>query len=740
MSEQINILKRSLKGGIIFETSMDTTDEPFCVKGQGLYIWQTKSKYTLGIPHYKFGQYGTDAEGGKLPQETIESYSGIITEPIVILWCIKLTKEQIEKIGDAKHIEQIVNKKIGPKVTEGNSTEQFETTLDIIKDEVTKVLYPNASISFIPKAIYPPRQRQSEAISQFLDYIRLYPNKPYYDFLLGAVMRFGKNFTFLQMAKRTIPINGNILMITNRPDTFATLDNDVYGHMDFDNFCHEQLKDKKFTWSPKPNRINVLSVSTQLLTNKKNSKELIKFLSQFVWHIKGIDEADTGMLTELSDSLLKKLPTKYTIWISGTPWKVLSTGKFKPANTFSYDYINQQEDKKAGIDTRAVSLDWYCMNTHPIISEQQKWYSDSEGFTLTKFWGFNEDTQMFIHEGDVVNFIKSIFGKIPKNTSFSPYSIIPKLKHTIWMLPPSTNAVLRLKELIESIVGDEYKVFAATGNDTDDITDVQDFLKWNKDKKTIVLTITRFTRGTTVPEWDGAFVLNDTDKAELYFQFCFRPTSPMTGKDKGYVFDFNPNRTINMLADYARYSAKQRGITSQKQILSKFLDNFNVYAVDGGVEWKKRSLEDVLRIVRESDYNSKTLRTSVRDYVSVDNITTSILDLLMSLDSDKKGKLKLEITKSQHSPKGKNKKILNKLNKVTFDKVKSDLYAKIGTLVSKLPIICELDGYNSVEDILNKLPDELFYGATKTDKQILKILVENKIIDVYTINSQLELE
>ena len=735
---KLNVLKKNTSGNILFETPMDINLEVFSRYGQGLYAWAYRDSYINGTNKVKFGQYGTNALNGSTPQETIESYTGTTADSIIILWAIRFSDEQIQNIGTAYKVEQLVGPKLGQKSKHGKSTEVFETSIELIENNVNAILYPNSNNGFfnVIKETYRPRLRQEEAIKKFKDYCENNKALKTIDFLLGAIMRFGKNFTFLQMAKEVTKEKGNILLITGRPDVFDSLKADVNGHIDFDGWVYDELKDKKYNWTPSNKKRNVLAVSTQLLTNTKHKTTLIKYLRKFKWDIIGIDEADTTMLTELSSEILKQLPAKYNVWISGTPWKLLSTGKFKENNSYTYDYIQQQKDKTAGIDSRAISLDWYCMETHPIIKDQQKWYSDDEGFTLSKFWGFNEETNKFNHEADVVNFLKSVFGIIP-NTKFSPYKIISNLKNTIWMLPPNTNAVIRLKYLIESLT-DEYKIFAATGSETDDITDVKNFLKWNSDKKTIVLTITRFTRGTTVPEWDGAFVLNDTDSAELYFQFCFRPTTPMDGKEQGYVFDFNPNRTLIMLAEYARNTAIQKGITTPSEIIKEYLDNFNVFGIDGGVTWKRKSLDEVLNAIRDSDYNAKTLRSSGRDYINLDNkISDKLFEMIMELDKEKKGKLKIQIASaSEYMKKGKNIKILSQSDKKRFTDTKNDIVNRIATLISRLPIISEL-GYSKVEDIIDNLPNELFYGATKSDIEVLKLLVKEKVIDTYKINLQL---
>jgi signal recognition particle GTPase len=86
--------------------------------------------------------------------------------------------------------------------------------------------------------------------------------------------------------------------------------------------------------------------------------------------------------------------------------------------------------------------------------------------------------------------------------------------------------------------------------------------------------------------------------------------------------------------------------------------------------------------------------------------------------------------------KGKNVKVLSKSDKKKFIDTKNDIINRIATLISRLPIISEL-GYSTVEDIIDNLPNELFYGATKSDIKILKLLVKEKIIDTYKINLQL---
>lgn len=734
----LHTLTKSSSNQVLFLTTQDPNSEVFHREGQGIYAWVYKNEYETGTGKPKGGQYGTNAENGMTPQETIRSYTGVTKDAIVILWAIRLTDEQINEHGSAYNVEQKAFKGL-PKSEFGSSTEVYDVDLDIIKERVNKVLHPQV-VNLLTKNTYQPRLRQEEAIKKFENYVNtnIFQLRngtiKSIDFLLGAVMRFGKNFTFLQMSKRVIPSNGNILVLTNRPDVFDSLSDDISTHIDFDDWIYDELKERKYDWKPSSDSVNVLTVSTQLLTHKQHRKKLVNYLKQFHWDIRVIDEADTGILTKLGMNLLNELISDITVWMSGTPWKVISHGKFNNQNSFIYDYLDQQEDRKNGIDFSSVPLDFYCMEVLDTIKEQQKWYTDDENFTLTKLFSFNDETNNFIHQTDVRLFLESVLGYIPK-TSFSPYKIIDTLQHTIWILPSNVKAVLKMKEMIEDITDGEYKVFAATSNETKDITDIKDFLEFNNDTKTITLTINRFTRGTTVGEWNGTLFLSDTDSAEHYFQSAFRPTSPLLGKEKGYVFDFNPNRSLSMLAEYSHHSSVQRGETDPKKMITRFLDNINIFGLDGGVTFVKKSIESVLNDIRDFGNNSMILKKSVRNYTNTFNISDDLFKSIMELDKEKT-KRKTTITNSDILKKGKNKEILEKTERTQLRKVENDIYSRIGTLFSRFPLFCEL-GYTSIDQVLESVDDDIFYEFTSTTKDVVNRMIDEDVIDVYQINLQM---
>ena len=193
-------LKQKRNEGNTLFTAFQQDREPFDIEGQGLYAWVPRRYFDDMIAEggdfedvkewIKFGQYGADAENGKSPEVTIESYTGTTVDEIVVIWAKRLTDDEIEANGSAKKVEGRVNKRIGVRKNSGKSTEVFHTTLRTIKTEVNKVLY-----GVDKKESYKPRKPQRECIDRMVDAYLAGET----EFLLGAIMRFGKNFTFLQL-------------------------------------------------------------------------------------------------------------------------------------------------------------------------------------------------------------------------------------------------------------------------------------------------------------------------------------------------------------------------------------------------------------------------------------------------------------------------------------------------------------------------------------------------------------
>ena len=198
--ERLYTLKQKRNDGNTLFSAFQKDREPFNEDGQGLYAWLYRRDYDQMLAEgtdiedvtalIKFGQYGANATNGTSPEATIDSYVGTTTDEIVILWAKRLSDKEIEANGSALRVEQVVNKKIGLKNDKGRSTEVFSTTIGKIKTEVNNALY-----GISKKESYRPRLPQQSCIDRMVD---AFVNGEQ-EFLMGAIMRFGKNFTFLQL-------------------------------------------------------------------------------------------------------------------------------------------------------------------------------------------------------------------------------------------------------------------------------------------------------------------------------------------------------------------------------------------------------------------------------------------------------------------------------------------------------------------------------------------------------------
>lgn len=107
---------------------------------------------------------------------------------------------------------------------------------------------------------------------------------------------------------------------------------------------------------------------------------------------------------------------------------------------------------------------------------------------------------------------------------------------------------------------------------------------------TITLSCGKLTTGVTIPEWTAVFMLagSFSTSAANYLQTIFRVQSPCNRngriKQRCYVFDFAPDRTLKMVAEAAAISTKAgKTGNNDRVILGEFLNYCPVIAIDGTV-------------------------------------------------------------------------------------------------------------------------------------------------------------
>lgn len=717
-------LVENRQGGDLFKTFPEYLE--ICnTPGQGLYAWVTESQFKLmkfdGKDPIKFGQYGTNAQGGSTPQNTISSYTGTTTEPIIILWAYRLSNTEL-KGRTAFQIEKLMQSLVGPKKKDGRSTEVFYTSIERIQRALSQVVFGKTS-----KEVYLPRQRQQEAVEKMLQSQEMGSK----DFLLGAIMRFGKNFTFLTASRELVQPGDLILVLTNKPGVFGSLKKDINSHVYFNGWEYVELKKNK-DFTPNPNKVTVVAISKQLTDNKKSGEKVRQWIRNHKFKTAMLDECHSGTDTDIFDQLLTEVNVDFKVWTSGTPFKTLASRGFSRENCYFYGYNEQQADKKAGLVPDAVTLNTFILKVLPELVNNPN-YTNEEGFKLDKLFSV-DNNGMFIHGGDVRKFLEAVMGVGQSKPRYSPFRKAEgNLDHTIWLLPSNVKMIEAVGKLLKEVCPD-VEVILATGNNSKNIKDVHDAIEMNP--RTVTLTNMRFIEGTTVEKWTGAFVMADTDSVEKYFQFIFRVASPSKGKDKGFVFDFSPTRTFEMVYEMTIAQSFNNDQDNTQEVIKEWLDNLNIYQAGDGPSFTQVEVGQVLSHITNGDYRAASLLKSSRNFMNIEAITGS-MDLFSDLEVNTTVKVSTKFVENE----------LNKGNSYTLSgKAEAresidptDLQKaiqNISGILARLPLMADVFECNNVDVLLEEATEGEVFDALGVEKNILQQiftmgLVEKKMVNLY---------
>lgn len=215
----------------------------------------------------------------------------------------------------------------------------------------------------------------------------------------------------------------------------------------------------------------------------------------------------------------------------------------------------------------------------------------------------------FVHEPEVSEFLDLLCKKDAENNfPFSTNEYRQMFRHTLWVVS-HVNEAAALEQLLK-----EHKIFrhfdvvnVAGRNETDEqnenaLDKVLKAIGDNPEKtSTITISCGRLTTGVTVAPWTAVFYLKGGDRAATYMQTIFRVQSPYrtpNGKIKKecYVFDFAPDRTLQIVAKAAKFSSiatakekkQQEGDEEKtqemrdKETVRDFIDLCPVLSMEGG--------------------------------------------------------------------------------------------------------------------------------------------------------------
>jgi superfamily II DNA or RNA helicase len=527
------------------------------------------------------------------------------------------------------------------------------------------------------------RNEQQQAVEKTLEYYL--GNDEEKEFLWNAKPRFGKTLTAYDFIRNLQ--TKNVLIVTNRP----AIANSWYD--DFEKFIAWQEPQMKFvsetdalsgkamsrdqyidhldtTTHENPSQIAFIS-----LQDLKGAKfaggryEKLDWVAGLDWDVLVIDEAHEGIDTKKTDRAFSQLKRKFTLHLSGTPFKALANNKFHESQIFNWSYVDEQQAKEEWDETigsnpyeSLPTLNLFTYQMSKMIKDEVTAGLQIEdetnidyAFDLNEFFRV-KDNGKFEYEKSVMRFLDNLSsGKFP----FSEDQYRNELNHTFWLLP-RVKAAKALEKLLKAHpTFKDYAIVLAAGDGVSiqedlevEALDVKENTKSfdkvrsaiEKYDKTITLSVGQLTTGVTIPEWTAVFMLNNIESPSLYFQAAFRSQNPYEFEEEGrlyrkenaYIFDFSPDRTLRLYDEFANNLTSGSSKTSgeRKRKIKKLLNFFPVIAEDEEGTMHEIDASEVLTIpsriasreVVKRGFMSNLLFANIAGIFSGDSPFKDILD------------------------------------------------------------------------------------------------------------------
>lgn len=537
---------------------------------------------------------------------------------------------------------------------------------------------------------YTLRREQAEAVNKTLTYFKNHENS---EFLWNAKPRFGKTLSAYDLVKQLDVTN--VLVLTNRP----AVANSWYD--DFEQFIAGNTK-YKFVSStdslkdhPSMSRDEFITyldenedakqIAFISLQDLKGSKffggeyNKLKWVADLHWDLVIIDEAHEAVDTRKSDFAFNNIHRKWTLHLSGTPFKAIARGQFSDEQIYNWSYADEQQAKKNWDSTcesenpyealPQLNMFTYQMSKMVLDVINDGVTVDGENydyaFDLNEFFATNESGE-FVHKEAVVAWLDTLTHN--EKYPFSTKNLRNELKHTFWILD-RVNSAKALKKLLENHpTFENYGIVLAAGSGnayehnsdegTENLRSLAAVRKAIADhEKTITLSVRQLTTGVTVPEWTGVIILCNMKSPAQYMQTAFRAQNPYSWTEKGkhyrkeraYVFDFAPERTLiiydKFANDLSMATANGHGTTDErKENIGELLNFFPVIAEDSSGRMVEIDAAQVMTIPKQIKAQEVVKRGFMSNLLfnniaGIFRATQTVLDILSELPEASQGKV-----------------------------------------------------------------------------------------------------
>mgnify|MGYP003996728685 CR=1 FL=1 len=651
------------------------------------------------------------------------------------------------------------------------------------------------------------RPEQEEAVNKTITYFKSYkkenPQKTPH-FLWNAKMRFGKTFATYKLAKKMGW--SRILVLTFKPAVHSAWEQDLKSHIDFQGWqfisrsssiyddidnskpfvCFASFQDflgrnkaggikLKNEWAHSINWDCIIFDEYHYGAWRENAKELFE--------AEGAEELEfgEGEGIEYFDESIMPITTGSYLYLSGTPFRAISSGEFIEEQVYNWTYSDEQKAKAEWKkeENPYESLPRMVMLTYQLPDSIREIAMQGEfnEFDLNVFFSASGDggKAKFIYENEVQKWLDLIRGGFLETTidnlklgakkppmPFSDVRLLNLLSHTFWFLP-SVASCYAMKNLLrqkQNKFYNDYEIIVAAGKKAgigvEALPPVFNTMDNPLKSKTITLSCGKLTTGVSVPPWTGIFMLRNSSSPETYFQAAFRVQTPWTIKNPDstspnkkeimkkecYVFDFAPDRALRQIADYScRLNVNE---SNPEKKVAEFIRFLPVLCYDGS-SMKEIDPAGVLDIAMSG--TTATLlarRWESALLVNVDNNTLQQLmnnqeamDALMSIEGFRSLNQDIETIINKTESINKMKKEANERDLTKSEKKKltdeekeykskrKQIQGKLIKFATRIPVFMYLTDYRerSLKDVITKLEPGLFKKVTGISVRDFELLV-----------------
>lgn len=662
------------------------------------------------------------------------------------------------------------------------------------------------------------RPEQEEAVNKTIAYFNSFKNEntekvPH--FLWNAKMRFGKTFATYELAKKL----GwkRILVLTFKPAVQSAWEEDLKTHVDFIGWQFISRGGLRYE-DANPRQPIVCFGSFQDYLGK-NSAGGIKPKNEWVhtinWDCVVFDEYHYGSwrdnAKELFEAEDKKeikfaegegidyfseenmpITTGSYLYLSGTPFRAISSGEFIEEQIFNWTYSDEQKAKKEwiGSDNPYASLPRMVLLTYqlPDSIRQIAMEGEFDEFDLNIFFSADgeDDEAKFTYENEVQKWLDLIRGGFSEANvdnlklgtkkppmPFSDVSLLSLLSHTFWFLP-TVSACYAMRNLLKKKQNrfyHDYNVVVAAGNQAglgvEALPPVYKAMGDPLKTKTITLSCGKLTTGVSVKPWTGILMLRNSSSPETYFQAAFRVQTPWVIKNPDdlspnkseilkqecYVFDFAPDRALRQIADYScRLNMNE---SNPEKKVEEFISFLPVLAYDGS-SMKQIDAAGILDIAMSG--TTATLLARRWESALLVNVDNGTLERLMANDDAMSALMSIEgfrnlnqdietiINKSDSVKKAKDKANHTELTakekkqlteeEKEFKGLRKQIQEKLIKFATRIPVFMYLTDYRerTLKEVITQLEPGLFKKVTGLDVKDFELLVSLGVFNSALMN------